>query len=403
MKVLHVLYVSTPTVDGSSTRSLDIVSSQRDVGLKPVVISSPFQKGLESNSTCDEIDGIKYYRTYANSEELHSSEKHSSIFKRIYKFFFLFKFIKQIKQIAIEEEVDVIHAHSTFFCGLSAKLAGKLCKRPVVYELRSLWEERQKNSKSFIQRNSANLITALETLSMKLANRVIVINENLLENVVERGVMKSRTDVIPNAVNLKRIDKKVSVDRVTLKEKSLLTFGYIGNISEIEGLIDLCEVFKELEQKGYENELLIYGGGPELKNLEEYIHKNDLQFVKLKGMVQNVNIHEAFETIDVIVNPRVRSKITDTVTPLKPLEAMGYKKLVIASNVGGMRELISDNQTGLLFNAGDNNHLQKKVEEVIHNKESFYGIIEDAYDYVQAHKSWHANAKTYEKIYEEIE
>ena len=51
--------------------------------------------------------------------------------------------------------------------------------------------------------------------------------------------------------------------------------------------------------------------------------------------------------------PRKAMRLTELVTPLKPLEAMAQRKLVAASDVGGHRELIEDGVTGTLFPAGD--------------------------------------------------
>jgi glycogen(starch) synthase len=105
--------------------------------------------------------------------------------------------------------------------------------------------------------------------------------------------------------------------------------------------------------------------------------------------------------IDVIVNPRIKSKITDTVTPLKPLEAMAYSKLVIASDVGGMKELIEHNKTGLLFKADDLTELEKCVSNVI-LKGVPTKIVSDAKDYVKKNKSWLQNAQKYKTYYEEL-
>ena len=57
--------------------------------------------------------------------------------------------------------------------------------------------------------------------------------------------------------------------------------------------------------------------------------------------------------IDILAYPRKKMRLTELVTPLKPLEAMAQRKLVVASNVGGHRELIEDGVTGTLFPAGD--------------------------------------------------
>ena len=60
-----------------------------------------------------------------------------------------------------------------------------------------------------------------------------------------------------------------------------------------------------------------------------------------------------YELIDVLAYPRLPMRLTELVTPLKPLEAMAQGRMFVASDVGGHRELIRDGETGFLFRAGD--------------------------------------------------
>jgi glycogen synthase len=394
MKILHVLYQSLPDTAGSSIRSRDILMSQKEIGLKPLAITSPFQIPLDNNSF-DTINDVKYYRTYANNENLKISENKKTFFVKIKKLFQIFSFMNKVYKIAKEENVDVIHAHATFFCGLAAKYASIRLNKPCVYEVRSLWEERRKKlSNSFFEKIQLASTTFIETLTMKLATNVIAINQNLYENLLERGIKKDKLHIVANAVNL-------NIIKETKTTNDKLTFGYIGSISPIEGLDLLIKSFNKLKKEDYENKLLIYGSGNELPNLEKLVNETNAVNVELKGHIKSEEIYKAYQTIDVIVNPRTKSKIADTVTPLKPLEAMGNKKLVLASDVGGMKELIKDNESGYLFKADDFEDLFNKIKFIIDNGIS-QKIVEDAYEYVKKEKSWLSNAKKYENIYNNL-
>ena len=92
--------------------------------------------------------------------------------------------------------------------------------------------------------------------------------------------------------------------------------------------------------------------------------------------------------------------MTNSVTPLKTLEAMAYKKLVIASDVGGMKELIQDN-TGILFKSGDLSELEKALLKVLERDDLNY-IIDNAYNYINKQRNWYHNAKLYKKLYSEL-
>ena len=86
MKVLHVLYQSLPNTAGSSIRSRDIINAQLKIGLEPIVITSPFQDPFSHGNIKEENNGIVYYRTFSNKNEI-VSEKKSNVFIQIIKVF----------------------------------------------------------------------------------------------------------------------------------------------------------------------------------------------------------------------------------------------------------------------------------------------------------------------------
>ncbi len=71
------------------------------------------------------------------------------------------------------------------------------------------------------------------------------------------------------------------------------------------------------------------------------------------GRVPHGDVQRYYDLIDVLAYPRHRMRLTDLVTPLKPLEAMAQGRMFVASDVGGHRELVRDGETGFLFPAGD--------------------------------------------------
>ena len=117
--------------------------------------------------------------------------------------------------------------------------------------------------------------------------------------------------------------------------------------------------------------------------------------------MSNSEIFKAYNQIDVVVNPRKSSYLTNSVTPLKTLEAMAYKKLVLASDVGGMKELIKDGETGVLFKSGSLFKLVKALKKIL-VRDDLNDIIENAYNYIHTQRNWFRNAKLYKKLYSNI-
>jgi glycosyltransferase involved in cell wall biosynthesis len=103
--------------------------------------------------------------------------------------------------------------------------------------------------------------------------------------------------------------------------------------------------------------------------------------------------------MDVLIYPRKSLRITELVTPLKPLEAMAMGKLVVASDVGGLRELIQDGVTGFLFRAGDVVNLAETVQRVVTRKDTLTYVGEQATRYIREKHSWGTVVSEYLPVY----
>lgn len=397
MKILHILYQSLPQISGSSIRSRDILMSQQELGLGVMAITSPFQNG---NKKKEQIDEITYIRTSINNRNT-ISDNPKGFFKRFFRLLQIIPFSHKLKQIIVAEEPDVLHAHAMFFCGLPAIYFGWKYKKPVVYEVRSLWmlsksKDRKGRLKSLIER----LLFSLELYVMMKVSKVIAINDNLKSVLVDNGIPENKIEVINNAVNVSLIDKLKL--KSTNKEHILRkNFGYIGTLTPHEGLDFLIKAFKNVNSIYPETKLLIFGSGIESESIKKLA--NEVENVEFHGSINPDKVYKAFSLIDIIVNPRYKNKLTDSVTPLKPLEAMAYEKLVIGSNVGGMKELITHNNNGLLFEAGNQKELEKVMESVLRLDEKEQSrILENALKYVYEEKSWLQNAREYKLIYSNL-
>lgn len=399
MRIMHLLYQSLPHLVGSSIRSRDILISQKSVGLEVIVVTSPFQLSTDRQVRKEVIHDIEYIRTANPNTKLRISEgDKKSLFIRLRKFFKIFSFTYKVFLIAKANKVEIIHSHATFFMGFAGKFIAVILGVPFVYEVRSLWDERQRqHAKTKIEKISSYLITILENLMLKVSDHVIVINDQLKKNLISRGAKESKISVIKNAVNFNIIPKKT---RRAFNSNDI-RFGYIGSLTKIEGLLFLVETFRNLNNDSF---LLIYGSGHMETEISKLIEKYNLQNVKLMGELKPEAIAQAYENVDVIINPRLRNKLTESVTPLKPLEAMAYRKLFIGSDVGGIVELVKDGYNGIIFNSENQKSLLSKIQFVTNKKNSAIceSIIENGYNIVKEKYNWENNALIYQRIYSKL-
>jgi glycosyltransferase involved in cell wall biosynthesis len=113
-------------------------------------------------------------------------------------------------------------------------------------------------------------------------------------------------------------------------------------------------------------------------------------------------VERYYSLIDVLVYPRKKMRLTDLVTPLKPLEAMAQQRLVAASDVGGHRELIEDGVTGTLFPADDPEALAKALENVFRMRNQWDVRRKRARAYIEAERNWFVNIAVYDGLYENL-
>jgi glycosyltransferase involved in cell wall biosynthesis len=120
------------------------------------------------------------------------------------------------------------------------------------------------------------------------------------------------------------------------------------------------------------------------------------------GRVPHSEVGKYYSLVDLLVYPRKPMRLTDLVTPLKPLEAMAQGKPVIASDVGGHKELITDNETGFLFKAGDSVELAERLVELLTDKNKLNSVLLNGRTYVESVRNWKNSVSNYLPLYQKI-
>jgi glycosyltransferase involved in cell wall biosynthesis len=148
--------------------------------------------------------------------------------------------------------------------------------------------------------------------------------------------------------------------------------------------------------------LLVGGGAQEeaLKALAAQLNVTDK--VIFTGRVPHDQVQRYYNLSDVLVYPRLKMRLTDLVTPLKPLEAMAQGRLVVASDVGGHKELIDDGKSGMLFKAGDPDALAEKVLALLDAPHRWPALRAAGRHFVETERHWRASVARYQAIYHRL-
>ena len=92
-------------------------------------------------------------------------------------------------------------------------------------------------------------------------------------------------------------------------------------------------------------------------------------------------------------------RLTELVTPLKPLEAMAQGQLFVASDVGGHKELVEHNRTGILFKAGDQQALAQAILELLNNRQNWPALKANGRQFVENVRNWRNSVANYREPY----
>jgi PEP-CTERM/exosortase A-associated glycosyltransferase len=312
----------------------------------------------------------------------------------------------RILQLVQQEKIDLIHVHSPVLNGIPALLAGRQLSLPVVYELRALWEEGKIPSGQYHATGLRAAITrGLETWLLKRVQAVTTICEGLKEEVVLRGIPAVRVQVFLNGVNTVRYRPQPTDQALksALHLNGTFVLGFIGSFYEWEGLDLLVKSLQDLHTLLPNVRLLLVGGGEAEVRLRSLAKTLGVEgYVVFTGRVPNTAILDYYSVIDLCVYPRPKTRLTDRVTPLKPLEAMAMEKLVLASDVGGHRELIEDGVDGFLFKAGDHQDLTSKIAEVEKRISQFGHVGQNARRRVERSRNWETITLAYDLLYKNL-
>nr|WP_107794861.1 TIGR04063 family PEP-CTERM/XrtA system glycosyltransferase [Nitrosomonas aestuarii] len=395
MKVLHVLDHSLPLHSGYTFRTRSILSIQHQMGIQTALVTScKHAENSQCTDKIEQIDGLRFYRTYPSF---------LSKLPVINQLDVILTLINRLHTVINIEQPDVIHAHSPCLNGLAALYAGKKHNIPVLYEMRASWEDAAV-SHGACQENDLRykISRAMETYVLKRSDHITTICEGLRGDIQVRGISPDKITVIPNAVNTDQFQPIYEKDAVLLSKLNLSNkriLGFIGSFYEYEGLELLIKATAALKNECPDLHLLLVGGGQAEKQLKEIASQLDiLNQVTFTGRINHSEVMRYYSIIDLLVYPRLPMRLTNLVTPLKPLEAMAMGRPCIASDVGGHKELIIDQEDGLLFKAGSLDDLIELLKST-YLKPDFSSIIKNGLYKVKEKRNWEVSVAPYHSIY----
>jgi PEP-CTERM/exosortase A-associated glycosyltransferase len=393
MKVLHILDHSIPLHSGYTFRTLSILREQRRLGWETCHLTGPKQTGAKQAE--EVVDDWHFYRTLATP---------TTSVPGLNEWLMMRLLERRLLEVAQLTQPHLLHAHSPVLNALPALRVGRKLGIPVVYEVRAFWEDAAVDHGSTTEGSLRYRLSRwMETLALRRASHVFTICEGLRIDIAGRGIPVDDITVIPNAVDVDSFEPGGTPDlslKADLGLQGASIIGFIGSFYAYEGLDLLLDAFPAILAKCPDARILLVGGGPQEAALKAQAVRLGLaDKVVFTGRVPHGEVRRYYDLIDVLAYPRHSMRLTELVTPLKPLEAMAQGRLLVASDVGGHKELIQDGVTGILFESGSAGALANAIVEVLATPERGSTIRRAARSFVETQRNWQASVANYVDVY----
>lgn len=395
-RILHVLDHSLPMHSGYTFRTRAILRAQMAQGWDVRGITG-LRHGAKGPAE-EVVDGLHFHRTPGHPatgnpllREWRDIAAHADA----------------IDSLIGQWRPDVIHAHSPVLNAMAAQRAAKRHDIPMIYEIRAFWEDAAVGNGTGTEGSPRYWLTRqLETHAVRAADAVAVICEGLRGDLMARGIDPAKIIVSPNGVDMEQFGTPVPRDPALTTRLGLDgadVVGFIGSFYDYEGLDDLIAAMPRLVRARPRVKLLLVGGGPCERALRDQATASPFaDHIVFVGRVPHDEVEDYYAQVDVLAYPRKAMRLTDLVTPLKPLEAMAQGRLVAASNVGGHRELIEHGVTGTLFAPGDPAAIASALAEMFADRGFWDDRRATARAFVERERNWSSNILRYQPVYERL-
>ena len=401
-RVLHVLDHSFPVLSGYSVRSRSLIHGQHQIGFLPQAVTGPLHQIDDKAGTDTVVDDVLYTRTPIVGRLARRSLQGRWPLLREASVVRLLR--RRIVELVERGQFDVVHAHSPALCGLAALQAARAINLPVVYEIRAFWEDAAVDQKrTHAQALRYRATRALEDHVISGVDAVVGIATHILEDLHARGVPPEKLFHVSNGVDGDRFSPQPRNARLAaeLGLEGSTVFGFAGSLYHYEGISWLVRALAELRRRGVTVKLLVLGEGEDLPAIRTALRETaSEEFVLAPGRVPHDQMQRYYSIIDVLVYPRRSNRLTELVTPLKPLEAMAQSKAVLASGVGGIRELVEHEKTGLLFKPEDIDDFCAQATRLVQQSELRRRLGEQGRETILRERDWKVLARRYQDVYD---
>ncbi|MFM0640729.1 glycosyltransferase family 4 protein [Paraburkholderia metrosideri] len=390
MKILYVNSLYAPHIGGGAEISIGLIASKMQARGHEVIVLAT---GPTRNLVEEEIDGIRVYRAPLKNYYWHyKASKKSFLLKKAWHIKDRYNAAMRdvLRAIIEKEKPDLVSCHN--LTGWSISIWDEIASAgiPIVQVLHDLYllcarSTMFANGRSCQRRcSTCSLLRMNHARASEAVSAVVGVSARTLQEFVRHGYFRtSARRVIHNARDISPAKNREKHD-----VQAPVRFGYIGTLAPWKGVEWLIQQF---EKRDLNATLLIAGSGE--NEYEEYLKKS-LRNNRI-SFAGHMNAAEFFSSIDVCVVPSIWQEPLGMVA----VEACAHSRPVIASDVGGLPEIVIDGLNGILCDPTQKESLGDALQRLVENRDELVQMSRDARTSIEAINSAERLADEYESVY----
>lgn len=294
--------------------------------------------------------------------------------------------IRQIIKLFKEKKINVIHTHG-YKANVLCSIAGKVCNAKIIKTEHGKIEPSTGYNRFKMQIN--HKIDRI--ISRLLLDEIVFVSKDI-ESYYKRYYKAIKSTVIYNGIPRIEVNSNKNLQDF---DYNAFNIGIVGRLTEVKGHLFLLRALKNLIGLG-NIKLNIFGNGHLEERLRDYCNKNDISSIVIfHGFKEN--IYEYIAALDVLVMPSLHEGM-----PYVLLEAMYLRVPIIASDVGGLKEVIDNNHDGILVPSEDEVAIANAIEQIYNNQKLRITFTQKAYKKICSKFSISYMGKRYIDLYLEL-
>ena len=338
LRILFVVDSRFPNLGGAESQALKLANGLRAAGVHVDFVAPQVDPNTAASET---VDGFRLTRIVY---------PHIKLLGTVYLLLSFSLFL-----IRNRNNYDYMHIHITRFLTAVAGLLRPIIKIPIITKISGFFEF---EGGILDPRKRLNPVNAFLRLAMRNVDYVQTISVETKEKLIASGFRPDQISLIPNGID-------ISDAPAPAPKNQVYTIGYCGRLRTVKGVHVLLDAFAQCKAMlgDAPMKLLIAGSGTAESELREQAAQlgiaSEIDFL---GMLEDVT--GFYEQLDLYVQPSFAEGLPNSV-----IEAMHAGKAVVASDIGGNRDLVTENVTGHLFEAGDSNALAELLLQCVQQRD----------------------------------